>query len=105
MIQHIVLCDLLDHHDADELRAIMAALAALQGRIDGFVGFTCGPNRDYEGLSPRCHFGFTCDFMDMAAHQTYLADGVHRALGARLIALCRGGRDGLVVVDLETIAP
>ena len=104
MIRHIVLCDLPDSHSAAELQAVMAGLASLQGRLSGFEAFACGPNRDYENMSPQHRFGFTCDFTDQAALRTYLADPDHQALGARLVALCRGGRAGLVVVDLDTAA-
>jgi len=33
------------------------------------------------------------------ARDAYLADEVHRAIGARLVAACSGGTEGLIVFD------
>ena len=104
MIRHIVMLDLVADHDAGELAQVMAGLDALRDRIAGFRGFAHGPNRDFEGKSPDCAYGFTCDFDSSATSQAYLENPEHRALGARLVALCKGGADGIAVVDLEVAA-
>ena len=79
----------------------MAGLAALGAAMDGFDRFTHGPNRDYEGKSADYPYGFVCEFSDPAALQVYANDPRHRALGARLVAMCQGGGDGIMVIDLE----
>ncbi len=104
MIRHIVLLDLPEGHDQDELGAIMAGLDALQGKIAGLSRFCHGRNRDFEGMSPDCAYGFICEFDDETTSQAYLAHADHQALGARLVALCKGGAAGVIVIDLDVAA-
>ncbi len=104
MIRHIVLLDLAEGYDPAELAAVMAGLDALRGQIDGYLGFAHGPNRDFEGMSPDCAYAFTCDFDGPATSQAYLVNPDHQALGARLVALCKGGAAGITVVDIEVAA-
>ncbi|SFS20425.1 Dabb family protein [Yoonia litorea] len=101
MIQHIVMLDLPADHDSAELANVMAGLGALMHEIDGFLAFAHGPNRDFEGKSPDCAYAFVCTFADAAAVSAYHRDPTHQALGARLVALCQGGADGITVVDME----
>lgn len=102
MIQHIVLLDLPQVHAASDLAAVMQGLADLVGTIDGFTGFTHGPNRDFENKSPGYAYGFVCIFADRSALQAYANDPRHRALGARLVALCNSGVNSIFVADIET---
>ncbi len=101
MIEHAVFLSLAPGHDPAELAGVMDGLRALVGEIDGFTGFRNGPNIDAEGKSPDHPYGFICTFEDRAALDCYAADPRHRALGARLVALCSGGAEGIVVYDLE----
>ncbi len=104
MIRHIVLLDLPAAHDATALARVMDGLDGLRASIPGFVGFAHGPNMDFEGMSPDCAYAFICDFSDEAASRAYLANADHRALGAELVALCRGGAKGITVVDMALSA-
>ena len=104
MIRHIVLLDLAAGHDADALAQVMAGLDALRDRMAGFLGFAHGPNRHFEGTSPDCAYGFTCDFDGPATARAYLDHPDHRALWARLVALCNSGAAGITVVDLQVAA-
>ena len=99
MIDHVVLLQLRPHHDAAELADVMAGLAALVGRIDGFVAFRHGMNRDYEGRSRSYGYGFVGQFRDAQALRDYAADPRHTALGQRLVALS----DDLMVADLDSV--
>ena len=45
--------------------------------------------------------GFIMDFADEAARDRYLPHPAHKAAGSRLVAALEGGRDGLIVFDLE----
>jgi hypothetical protein len=90
--------------DAAALDNVMRALAALVGRIEGCSGFCAGPNRDYEGKSPGYAYGFTLDARDAAALAVYAVDPDHLALAARLVAMCQGGADGIMVFDIEAPA-
>lgn len=102
MILHCVMLNLRPDHDPDELASVMAGLATLEGQIDGFKGFAHGLNVDAEGKSPNHPYGFICRFENRAALGLYAADPRHQALGGRLVALCDGGADGIVVYDLDT---
>ncbi len=99
MILHAVLCALHPDHDVGELAAVMAGLAALP--LDGFTDFQHGPNIDAEGKSPGHPYGFICTFADRGALDRYATDPGHKALAARLVALCTGGGDGIVVYDID----
>lgn len=99
MIQHIVLLRLRPDHDAAELQAVMLGLGTLH--LPGFTDFTHGPNRDFEGKTANYPYGFIGTFKDADALATYAADPAHQALGARLVALCQGGADGILVADLD----
>lgn len=101
MIRHAVYCNVRDDVSEDEIRAVMKALGDLQGVIDGMIGFEWGPNRDFEGKSGAYKVGFVCTFEDEAAHARYLPNPAHRAAGARLVQLCEGGADGIIVFDLD----
>ena len=45
--------------------------------------------------------GFSIDFTDAAARDTYLADPAHARAGTTLVAALDGGTNGLIVFDLE----
>ncbi len=96
MIKHIVMLQLIDGFDAGELADIMDGLASLP--MDRFCH---GPNRDVERKTPDYPYGFICDFSDLSALGSYAKHPVHQALGARLCALCLGGADGIMVMDLD----
>ena len=98
MIRHVVMLGLEEGYDPVELIAVMSGLAALD--LPGFTAFDHGPNRDLEQKTPAYPYGFICTFDDVAALQAYATDPGHQALGARLVALC-GGAEQIMVMDLE----
>lgn len=104
MIRHIVLLDLPQDHDAGALARVMDGLDRLRSSIPGYVGFAHGPNKDFEAMSAHCAYAFTCDFADEATSLAYIANEAHRALGAQLVAMCRGGAKGITVVDMAVSA-
>ena len=101
MIQHIVMLRLKPDADPAELAAVMQGLGALG--LAGFTGFQHGPNRDYEAKTQDYPYGFIGTFTDADAVATYAADPRHQALGGRLVALCEGGGDGIMVMDIEPV--
>jgi hypothetical protein len=101
MLLHCVFCAIRPDADPAELAAVMEELAALRDEVDGFLDFRHGPNRDYESKSPRHGHGFVIGFQDRAAHLAYDGHPRHKAAAARLVALCEGGGDGIVVYDIE----
>lgn len=98
MIRHLVM---LNAANNSELQSVMDGLAALVGHIEGFSAFEHGPNRDYEGKSPDHSYGFVATFDGEKPLTRYANDPQHQALGERLVALCSGGADGIVVYDIE----
>lgn len=101
MIKHIVLLDLLDDYDQVELGAIVKGVEELQFSLDGFEHFEHGPNWDFEGMSPRFSYGFICHFAGEDTSRAFIVHPEHSALGARLVPLCKGGVEGITVVDLD----
>jgi hypothetical protein len=101
MIRHCVFLNLIASYDADELRSTFDELNKLCLRLEGASDFRAGPNRDFEGKSQGFDHGFTIDFTDKPALQTYAEHPEHVALGARLVAQCENGAAGIVVFDLE----
>lgn len=102
MLLHCVFCAIRPDADPAELRSVMGELAALRSEVDGMLEFRHGPNRDYERKSPRHGHGFVIVFRDRAAHLAYDSHPRHKAAGARLVDLCEGGYEGIVVYDLDT---
>jgi hypothetical protein len=100
VILHTVLCALHADHDPAELGQIMQGLSDLD--IEGFLWFAHGVNIDAEAKTPDYGYGFVCSFADRAALDRYAADPGHRALGGRLVALCRDGAKGILVSDIQT---
>ena len=97
-IRHIVLCKLSAGCEA-AFESIVADLEGLTSHLSmGQVRH--GTNTSPEGLERGYLHGFTIDFPDQASLQTYLDDADHKAIGARLVDLCEGGIDGLLVLDI-----
>lgn len=101
MIRHCVFFKFRTGVSADERTEIYAGLHALVGQIDGLIRADFGPNVSPEGLAKGFADGFIMDLADAAARDRYLVDPAHKAAGARLVAALEGGRDGLIVFDLE----
>mmetsp|Transcript_28498 Transcript_28498/g.53442 ORF Transcript_28498/g.53442 Transcript_28498/m.53442 type:complete len:105 (-) Transcript_28498:598-912(-) len=104
MIRNCVMLNLEVDPHASDLDAIMRELADLVERLEGCRGFCVGPNRDYEGKSPDHTDGLTLDADSPEALAAYAVHPDHQALGARLVALCQGGGDGITAYDLEARA-
>lgn len=104
MMRHIVLLDLPVDYDQGALAEIMDGLDALRAKLPGFVHFEHGVNKDFENMSKDCSYGFICHFADENTSHSYLADPDHQALGQRLVGLCRGGVQGIKVIDLALAA-
>lgn len=102
MIRHCVFLNLAKGGAVGPLAQVMEGLQALVDELDGCDGFHHGPNRDYEGKSQDYAYGFVFDATDQRALLRYAEDPTHRALGARLAALCVGGAEGIVVFDIDT---
>lgn len=101
MIRHCVLFKFRNDVSAYERGEIYAGLSALVGQIDGLLSARFGPNVSPEGLGQGFNDGFIMDFTDAAARDRYLPHPAHKAAGSKLVAALQGGRDGLIVFDIE----
>lgn len=81
---------------------VICRLGELVDEIDGMLNFRGGPNRDFENKSPEYSHGFVVTFRDRAAHLAYERHPRHVELGARLVSMCRGGAEGIVVYDIDS---
>ncbi|MEL6887481.1 MAG: Dabb family protein [Pseudomonadota bacterium] len=101
MIRHCAFLALVEDADRAELADVMRGLGSLVGALNGCANFAAGPNRVFEGKSPDYPYGFTFDAADAGTLATYAAHPTHKALAARLVALCAGGAAGITVYDIE----
>jgi hypothetical protein len=101
MIRHCVWVKFRPDVPQAERRAIYDQLTALRDHLKGIVAMSFGPNVSPEGLQRGFTDGFTIDFTDADARDAYLADDAHGRAGARLVTALDGGRDGLIVFDIE----
>jgi hypothetical protein len=101
MIRHIVLFKPRKDLRDGELQKIFDGLAALRHAIPGMVDFHGSENYSPEGMTRGYSQGFTIDFMDVKARDAYLVDPEHKALGEQLCSASEGGREGLLVIDLN----
>lgn len=101
MIRHCVMLHLREGADPRQVNVIMLELAKVVARTEGCSGFCAGPNRDFEDKTTEYAYGFTLDARNAKALATYAVDPEHKALGARLVDLCQGGGDGILVFDIE----
>lgn len=101
MIRHIVALRFREDVDAGQRAELMAALRALRGPVGGILDFRHSANVSPEKAVVH-GFGqvFWFDFTDAAARDAYLIHPLHRAVGARLVAACLGGTDGIQVLDV-----
>ncbi|MGR3635827.1 MAG: Dabb family protein [Shimia sp.] len=100
MIRHVVMLNLRPHVQAP-LGVVMGKLADLVEQLEGCDNFVFGPNRDFEQKSPDYPYGFMFDAADAGSLAAYAEHPDHKALGARLVAMCNGGAKGIMVYDLE----
>ena len=103
MIRHLVALRFRPGTPESVKHALYADLAGLSTRIDGLLDFQARPNVSPEDPLVRGFRDlFWVDFRDAAARDAYLADAVHKAIGARLVAALDGGPDGIFVCDFPS---
>jgi hypothetical protein len=82
--------------------SLMRELADLRNVIDGIEDFQSGRN-----VSPETAFVhnltemFWIDFRDERARDAYLANEIHKSIGAKLMASLEGGAEGIFVCDVR----
>lgn len=101
MLAHCVFLNVADDQSADAPEEVLRALGELRNEVDGMLGYEWGPNRDFEEKTPDYTYGFVVMFRDREAHLAYERHPKHVELGGRLVAMCKGGADGITVFDLD----
>lgn len=101
MIRHVVLFKLKPGIADSTVEEVFAALRNLQTKIPGIISISTGHNNSPEGIQRGHTHGFTVDFVDAAARNTYLPHPAHQAVGAMIVGITEGGVDGICVVDWD----
>lgn len=101
MIRHIVLTRFKSDVSEQKIAEIYAGLAALTKHLDGAAGFTGGRSQSPEQIERGYMHGFVIDFDNWDALGRYAENEEHKSLGKQIVANAAGGREGILVVDLE----
>lgn len=101
MITHIVLLRLRPEVSEAAIGAVFAEVHALQGSLPGLRRVISGRSASPEQIERGYLHGMVVTFDDWAALERYQTDPRHRASGAKFVAACQGGLDGILVFDLE----
>jgi len=102
MIRHIVALRFKTGTADDVKQGLYDDLAGLSGHIDGIVDFQARRNVSVEDALVRDFRDlFWFDFRDAGVRDVYLEDAAHQAIGARIVAECEGGIDGVFVMDVD----
>lgn len=102
MIRHIVMVKFRKDIESDVKESIYSQLEALKMHINGFINFRSGANVSPEiPLVRGFNDLFWIDFEDAVSRDEYLEHPAHVAAGKRLVEHLEGGRDGIVVADID----
>ena len=101
MIRHCVFVKFRSDVSDTDKQAVYTMLRDLRNIIPGLADASFGPNVSPEGKSRGFDDGFTMDFKDVVARDMYLEHPEHKKAGAQLVGLLEGGREGLMVFDLD----
>jgi hypothetical protein len=102
VITHCVFLRVRPEVSASDRAAALAAIAAVLPLVEGALDIAMGAEQGIEPLAQGFTDGFVIRFRDRAALAAYAAHPAHRAAGARLVSLCQGGTEGLMVFDIES---
>ena len=102
MIRHIVALRFSTDTSEAEKSEIYSALRGMSDHVEGILDF-----RTFRNISPEepvVHGfldAFWFDFRDAAVRDAYLIHPAHQAVGKRIRAATDGGREGVLVLDVE----
>ena len=102
MIRHLVALRFKEETSGHTKAALYADLGGLKQRIEGILDFQTRANVSVEDPLVRGYRDlFWFDFRDAAVRDAYLANELHQAIGARIVAELEGGAEGVFVFDFE----
>jgi hypothetical protein len=95
-LRHVVI---VKFNPTADVSNIFAALHGLKEKIDGILHISTGADCSPEAMQRGNTHGFTVDFKDAKARDTYLPHPEHQKVGAMIVAAADGGIDGTTVLD------
>lgn len=102
MIRHLVALRFKDGTSEESKARLYEELASLKNRIEGIVDFQTRANVSVEDPLVRGYRDlFWFDFRDEVVRDAYLADEVHQAIGARIVAELHDGAESVFVFDFK----
>ncbi len=101
MLKHCVFLNFKPEFTKADCAEIFERLSSLAKEIDGLKSVKYGENLDFENKSSDYSYGFIATFSDRQSHLEYEAHPEHVKAGARLVEMCVGGYDGIIVFDLD----
>ncbi len=99
MIRHIVLMKCKSEVSQQEINDVLAALEALKNTIPGILAVDTGENNSPEGINRGYTHGFTMDFADEQARETYLPHPEHKKVQAKMQKILDKSADCVLVFD------
>ena len=95
VLRHVVLYKFKDDLQPAQIQEVVAAFAALPGKIDTVAGLEYGTNVSEEGKSEGLTHCFLVTFRDAAGRDAYIKHPAHQAY----VNLVRDRREKVVVFD------
>ena len=102
MLKHCVFLNFKTEISESEQFDIFEGLSMLKDQIEGLVEFEYGNNLDFEHKSADYNYGFIASFKSHKSLLEYTKHPVHILLGSKLVSMCKGGHQGIIVFDIET---
>ena len=102
MIKHCVFLNFKSEISESEQFDVFEGLSNLKNQIEGLNDFEYGNNLDFEQKSADFNSGFIASFENRQALLEYNEHPEHALLGSKLVSMCKGGHQGIIVFDIET---
>jgi len=102
MIKHCVFLNFRSEISESEQFDVFKGLSNLKNQIEGLVAFEYGNNLDFEQKSANYNSGFIASFENHQALLEYNEHPEHVLLGSKLVSMCKGGHQGIIVFDIQT---
>ena len=102
MIKHCVFLNFKSEISESEQFDVFEGLSNLKNQVEGLNDFEYGNNLDFEQKSADFNSGFIASFENRQALLEYNEHPEHALLGSKLVSMCKGGHQGIIVFDIET---
>ena len=102
MIKHCVFLNFKSEISESEQFDVFEGLSNLKNQVEGLNDFEYGNNLDFEQKSADYNSGFIASFENRQALLEYNENPEHALLGSKLVLMCKGGHQGIIVFDIET---